>query len=225
MKRLPEPEELMDDPAQARAYAEADFSEPNERFLDLFADALGGADFSGTALDLGCGPGDIPIAFAARYPEARIEVLDGAEAMLAIARGKLAAAPPELAARVDLHHALLPCDTLPGMAYAAVLSNSLLHHMADPLDLWRTVRACGRPGAHVLVMDLARPGSDIGVDALVEAYAIDAPDVLRRDFRNSLYAAYTPDEVADQLLAAGLDGLQVAMVSDRHLAVRGTLPG
>ena len=46
---------------------------------------------------------------------------------------------------------------------------------------------------------------------------------LRRDFRNSLYAAFTPDEVRQQLGFAGLQGLQVGYVSDRHLAVSGRL--
>ncbi len=224
MKRLPEPEELMDEPAQARAYAEADFSAPNTLFLDLF-DAARQAPFDGLALDLGCGPGDIPIAFAARHPQAEVDVLDGAEAMLAIARAKLAAAAPALAGRVRLRHATLPCPTLPEHRYDAVLSNSLLHHMAEPLDLWHTIARCARPGAQILVMDLARPASDIGVDALVESYALDAPEILRRDFRNSLYAAYTPAEVADQLAEAGLEALEVGMVSDRHLAVRGVLAG
>jgi hypothetical protein len=48
--------------------------------------------------------------------------------------------------------------------------------------------------------------------------------VLRRDFRNSLFAAYTPAEVEQQLQTAGIEGLTVDMVSDRHLAVRGRLP-
>jgi hypothetical protein len=38
-----------------------------------------------------------------------------------------------------------------------------------------------------------------------------------------LYAAYTPAEVADQLAELGLGDLEVDMVSDRHLAVRGRL--
>lgn len=33
MRRIPEPQELMDEPTQAAAYAQADFSEPN---VDLF---------------------------------------------------------------------------------------------------------------------------------------------------------------------------------------------
>jgi SAM-dependent methyltransferase len=110
---------------------------------------------------------------------------------------------------------------MPGRPYDAVLSNSLLHHLADPLDLWRAVRAAGRPGAAVLVMDLARPADVEGVDRVLAAHAAGAPEVLWNDFRNSLFAAYTVEEVRDQLAAAGIAGLSVEMVSDRHLAVSG----
>ena len=51
----------------------------------------------------------------------------------------------------------------------------------------------------------------------------DAPPVLRNDFLNSLCAAYRPDEVARQLASAGLERLQVEVVSDRHLIVFGRL--
>jgi len=219
MQRIPEPEELMDDPAQALAYAEADFSEPNNLFLDLFQ-SLHGAPFDGLALDLGCGPGDIPIGLLERHGAARVEAVDGAPAMLDLARETLAERP-NLAERIIWRCTYLPCPSLSAAGYDAVLSNSLLHHLSDPLDLWRTVPQCAKPGAAVVVMDLARPDSEAAVDALVERHAADAPEVLRRDFRNSLFAAYTPDEVAVQLANVGLAGLEVSMVSDRHLAVLG----
>jgi hypothetical protein len=47
--------------------------------------------------------------------------------------------------------------------------------------------------------------------------------VLRKDFRNSLFAAFEPREVVAQLRDAGLAGLDVGVVSDRHLAVLGRL--
>ncbi len=219
MKRIPEPEELMADEAQARAYAEADFSEPNTLFVELFAQ-LHPESFAGHALDLGCGPGDIALAFAARYSGAQVTAVDGAESMLRLARAKLADRP-DLAGRVQWACRHLPDTVLHTGGYDAVLSNSLLHHMADPLDLWRTVARCAKPGAGILVMDLARPAAPAAVDALVAAHAADAPEVLRRDFRNSLFAAYTCGEVAEQLRAVGLGTLQVGMVSDRHLAVQG----
>jgi SAM-dependent methyltransferase len=83
MKRLPEPE-LMDQPDQARAYADADFSEPNALFVDLFAAAF--PDFTqGLVADLGCGPADIPVRLVDRYPRARVIAVDGAAEMLKLA--------------------------------------------------------------------------------------------------------------------------------------------
>lgn len=221
MKRIPEPEELMDDPEQAQAYAEADFSEANRLFLDLFA-ALHPEPFAGHALDIGCGPADIPLQLAVEHPAAIIDAVDGAPAMLALAEQRLRELP-QLAERLRLLCTSLPSDELPDQAYDALLSNSLLHHLSEPLDLWRTVRRCARPGAGVLVMDLRRPDDPAAVDDLVQQHAADAPDVLRRDFRNSLFAAYTPDEVERQLRTVGCEGLSVDVVSDRHLAVRGWL--
>ena len=68
---------------------------------------------------------------------------------------------------------------------------------------------------------LARPASPEAAQAVVDAYAADEPDVLRRDFLLSLHASYRTDEVQAQLGAAGLGGLEVGMVSDRHLGVWG----
>ena len=47
--------------------------------------------------------------------------------------------------------------------------------------------------------------------------------MLKRDFHQSLLAAYTPDEVRAQLATAGLDQLKVEAVSDRHLIVWGRI--
>lgn len=221
LPRTPEAEELMDQADQARAYAEADFSESNELFLELFAQ-LHPAPFRGRALDLGCGPADIPLRFARRHPDAHIDAVDGAPAMLALAEQAVRAAG--LGERIRLHCQRLPTGVLPENRYQAVLSNSLLHHLEEPLALWRTLRRCAAPGALVLVMDLMRPESEAALEALVARYAADAPRVLRRDFRASLHAAYTPAEVEAQLRQAGLETLEVATVSDRHLAVRGMLP-
>ncbi len=220
MKRTPEPEELMDEADQALAYAEADFSASNELFVELFAQVQGN-EFKGRMLDLGCGPADIPLRFARRYPQARIDALDGAPAMLELAGQAIA--NEHLESRIQLHCQYLPATNLQ-REYDAVVSNSLLHHLKDPLDLWRSIGACILPGGRVLVMDLLRPESPEQADALVAEYAQDAPEVLRRDFHASLHAAYTLDEIREQLRASGLAHLETAQVSDRHLAVSGQMP-
>ena len=220
LERTPEPE-LMDEPEQARAYAEADFAEPHERFVELFRETFPGLDVTGRVLDLGCGPADIVIRFARAFPECRIDGLDAGPNMLALGREAVAAAG--LAGRVRLLEGYLPGAVPPEARYDAIISNSLLHHMAAPMALWQTVRDHAAPGAPVFVMDLMRPASADQAQALVDAYAEGEPEVLRQDFRNSLHASYTPDEVAGQLQAAGLD-LTVEAVSDRHLLVHGWMP-
>jgi len=220
MQRTPEPEELMDDAEQAAAYASANFSEANNLFIHLLHQLRPG-NLQGRALDLGCGPGDIPLALLREHPGLEIDAVDGAEAMLQHARRPLRD-NPDLAQRLQLQCELLPSANLPAARYDMLLSNSLLHHLADPNDLWLTLKHCARDNASVLVMDLARPASPLAVDTLVETYAMNEPEVLREDFRNSLHAAYTVEEVQAQLDSQGLAELEVSMVSDRHWAVRGS---
>ena len=222
MQRIPEPE-LMDEFEQARAYAEADFSEPNERFVALFAGKFPGLA-AGTVLDLGCGPGDIALRLARRNPGLAVHGLDGSRPMLAFGEARLRD-EPGLAARVRFLHGILPGARLPLARYDAIVSNSLLHHLHDPMVLWRAVLELGAPGAAVLVMDLYRPDSTDAARRIVEAYAGGEPEVLRQDFHNSLCAAFTPAELREQLADCELGAFDVIEVSDRHMIVVGRLPG
>jgi SAM-dependent methyltransferase len=214
MDRIPEPE-LMDDAAQALAYARADFAEVNRAFVGHFRAAFPGL-LRGRVLDLGCGPADIPIRLARAHATLEITGVDGAGAMLELAADAIRAA----SVRVGLVRAILPHLPFPARMFEAVVSNSLLHHLPDPLTLWREVTRLLRPGGAVLVMDLARPDSPARAQEIVQTYAAHEPDVLKRDFHASLLAAFTPDEVRRQL-ADLLPGVRCEMVSDRHWLVSG----
>jgi SAM-dependent methyltransferase len=216
MERIPEPE-LMEDGEQARAYALADFSEPHDAFVRHFQ-RLFPFFAEGRVIDLGCGAADVTIRFARAYPQATLLGIDGAEPMLQL--GREAVARAGLDSRVVLRRLRLPSAALDG-DHDAVISNSLLHHLAEPAVLWRAMAQAARPGAPVLIMDLLRPASPEAALALVRLHAGDAPPVLARDFMNSLLAAYRPDEVRRQLRATGLMHLEVEVVSDRHWLVSG----
>jgi hypothetical protein len=56
---------------------------------------------------------------------------------------------------------------------------------------------------------------------MVGQYAAGEPEILKRDFYNSLLAAFTPQEVEAQLAGAGLN-LSVDVISDRHMVIHGT---
>ena len=220
MERTPEPE-LMDGVEQAQAYASADFSAGDEAVLQRVS-ALFPSGLGDRLVDLGCGPGNISFRLVQRYPSASVLGIDGAAAMLDLARRALAA-QPGLQERLCFAQHCLPDPHLKG-GFTAVLSNSLLHHLHDPAVLWRTVRQLGAPGACVYIKDLRRPPSPEVVLVLQQRYLADAPPVLQHDYIASLHAAFSPDEVRAQLEAAGLaQQLQVGALDDRYLEVWGRL--
>ena len=217
MQRTPEPD-LMDDPLQAQAYARADFSVPHNAFVAHFAARF--PDFSqGRVLDLGCGAADVTVRFAHAFPAVQMVGVDGAAAMLQHARAAVIRAG--CAERITLRHLRLPDTGQEMQAFDAILSNSLLHHLHNPLVLWQSIKQAANPGAPVCVMDLMRPASRSDAVQLVTQHAADAPEILQRDFFNSLLAAYREDEVRAQLQQCGFAHWQVESVSDRHLLIWG----
>lgn len=220
VQRIPEPE-LMNDPEQAEAYHRADFSEAHDHFVALFRECFEAQSWTGPVLDLGCGTADVTRRFAKAYEGVRVQGIDGAENMLQW--GREALARDGLSDRVTLYCRYLPDDGLPEEHYGAVISNSLLHHLRNPSDLWNAIRRCSTPGAPVLVMDLVRPETPAEAAELVKLHAGREAAILQRDFFNSLCAAYRVEEVEQQIRQAGLVPLRVRSVSDRHwIAYGGT---
>jgi 2-polyprenyl-3-methyl-5-hydroxy-6-metoxy-1,4-benzoquinol methylase len=218
MNRTLEPE-LMEDDAQVQAYAAADFSQENQGFVDLFREYF--PEFSeGHVLDLGCGPGDIPIRLARAVPGCRITAVDASSPMIRLAEDRVRQAG--LSDRITFR-----CERFQDLAGAnmadAAMSNSLLHHVPNPLQFWHKIRVAVKPGSPVLVMDLLRPESPGEAQAIVDRYASGAPDILRRDFYNSLLAAFTEDEISAQLAQMNLTRLIIDVLDDRHWVVGGLI--
>jgi 2-polyprenyl-3-methyl-5-hydroxy-6-metoxy-1,4-benzoquinol methylase len=218
MNRTLEPE-LMEDPAQVLAYAAADFSQENQGFVDHFREYF--PDFSeGHVFDLGCGPGDIPIRFAQAFPSCLITAVDASEPMIRLAEETVqqAGLSGRIAFRCERFQDLVGTNIVD-----AAISNSLLHHVPNPLQFWHKLRLLVKPGSPVLVMDLLRPESPEAAQAIVDQYASGAPDVLRRDFYSSLLAAFTEDEISSQLARMNLTRLIVDVPDDRHWVVGGLI--
>jgi len=214
MRRIPEPELMLDD-EQARAYAATDFESAHSLYPALFDKLFPHRPRQALVLDLGCGPCDVTLRFARANPGYRFHAVDGSPAML-----RHAPRHP----RIQLLCGCLPDLRLPARRYDVILASSLLHHLTDPSGLWQTVARYAGPGAIVFVVDLRRPATRAAAKALVQQYSAGEPAVLRRDFYNSLLAAFTPAEVRRQLRAARLDWLRVHAITNRHLLVAGRCP-
>ncbi len=223
MDRIAEAE-LMEDEEQAKAYALADFSGAHDLFIEKFQEQFPEIDkyFNDIVLDLGCGTCDITRRFALAYPDAGFHAVDGAAAMLKYAvKGNEQA---NLSPRIKVIQDSLPDIELPQPLYHLIISNSLLHHLHEPSSLWETIQQHAKQYAHVFVMDLIRPIDEATVEFLCDEYVKNESDQLKTDFKHSLRAAFTVDEVRKQLDKAGMKNLTVEPVSDRHMIIYGVLP-
>ncbi len=218
MQRIVEPE-LMDDAQQVIAYSQANFDDAHSNIVNHFDEVFPDLVDIATLLDLGCGPADMAIRFAHKFPNCKVDAVDGAKEMLIQAQHRIES--ESLQHRITLHLYRIPDCELPNQHYDVIVSNSLLHHLHEPQHLWSCVRQYATSGTAVFVCDLIRPESEISAKRLVTEYTKNEPDILRRDFYNSLLAAFTIDEVQDQLKTASLNSLNVKKISDRHILIFG----
>ena len=204
----------MNDEAQTIAYANADFDSPHQAFIYRLREKFSNLPTRGHALDLGCGPGDITIRFAKAFPDWCVDGIDGAPMMLKLGQQEITA--QGLQTRISFHQVYLPQKSAPENTYDFIFSNSLLHHLANPLDLWRSLKRFSKQPTPVFIMDLLRPESEAIAAQIDETNSGNEPEILRTDFYNSLCAAYTLTEIKEQLKATDLRHLEIEAISDRH---------
>lgn len=219
LQRVLEPE-VMDTPEEARDYDAMDHSAVNTAFC---TDLLAMGPLGPTVLDVGTGTALIPIELCKRAEGVRVVAVELAVHMLALAKENVARAGLE--ARIALEEADAKAMPYPDAAFATTVSNSIVHHIADPQLVLSEMGRVTRSGGLVFVRDLARPSTSAEVDRLVALHggtppsdpaALPSFEHQRELFRASLCAALTVDEVIDIANAAGLRGSAVHMTSVRH---------
>jgi len=209
--------ELMDTAEDAREYDAMDHAAVNSQFVTDLLNALSDWSLQRPVLrilDLGAGTAQIPIELARRAPPVHITSVDAAESMLALARKNVAIAG--LTDRIGIVLAdakRLPFDTA---SFPIVISNSIIHHIAEPRALVAEAIRVTAPAGLLFHRDLARPGDESHLDAIVNIYAANANPYQCKLFADSLRAALTLDEVRELIANLGFPPSMVKMTSDRH---------
>ncbi|MHC4877725.1 MAG: class I SAM-dependent methyltransferase, partial [Planctomycetota bacterium] len=127
-----------------------------------------------------------------------------------------------------MHGRILPeqadAKSLPYAAgeFDVVMSNSIIHHIPEPIDSLREMIRVLQPGGLLFVRDLLRPETDAEVERLVSTYAGDENERSQQLFRQSLHAALTVDEVRHLLVACGWRPECVEQTTDRHWTISGS---
>lgn len=211
LPRTLEPE-FMDDPHEATLYDQMDHAAVNRAFV---AELLAGGPCDGLGLDLGTGTALIPIELCRQHPSVRVLAVDMAASMLDLARINVELA--RLQQRIQLAQA--DAKSMAGWTPARfdfVISNSLLHHLADPLTALRAACMLVKPGGRLFFRDLLRPDQLETVESLVQQHCGDEPDAAQQLFRQSLHAALRLDEARRLAVDCGLDPNDLRQSSDRH---------
>jgi ubiquinone/menaquinone biosynthesis C-methylase UbiE len=220
LARVLEPE-VMDSPQDAADYDAMDHSEVNRLFAEDFRRAwqfpgrhvTDGAT-PGEILDLGTGTALIPIELCRLISEVRIRAVDAALSMLELAERNVRGAGLE--ARIALEQGDAKRLPYPDQSFAAVISNSILHHIPEPGKVLSEAVRVLAPGGMIFFRDLVRPSDEPTLIGLVETYAGTCNAHQRQLFADSLRAALTVEEVRELVAPLGFPPSSVAQTSDRH---------
>ena len=210
MQRVLEPE-VMDTLQEAVEYDAMDFTEVNTAFAER-AIQLGPS--IAKVLDAGTGTARIPILIGQKCPKWQITGIDLAQSMLQIGLNNVKEAGLQHQVALELVDAKqLP---YPDGLFDIVISNSLIHHLPNPLPFLKELNRVLKPTGAILIRDLIRPPSEEIMNTLVESIGTEYDEHQKMLFRDSLHAAFTLDEVNQLISDAGLEGVTVYQSSDRH---------
>lgn len=220
MDRVLEPE-LMLNLDQAAAYAAASFEEPHRKCMALlFENFLGICPK--LVLDLGCGPGDITHRLARMYPTSQVVGVDASPAMLSLANKRRII---ERVGNLEFVEGRIPDlpQNIVEAKWDLIVATNILHHLPDPSVFWRMLKQNNWTRIPFFLSDLHRPEDEEMVKWCVNEYAREEPEIHIEDYRNSLRAAFTLDEIDAQLHAAGLP-FNWKRSDPTHLCVFGNVP-
>lgn len=212
--RVLEPE-VMDSEDEAEAYADAAAAAHLARLDGRWIARVLATGPRGPAavLDVGTGGGHIPAALVEARPEWRAWGVDRAWSMLVEGRPRReagAAAARRAGRPWRLAVAVAEARRLPAAdgAFDLVVSNSLLHHLADPTPVLDEVARLTAPTGRAILRDLRRPPRPL-FRAHVAWHGRHYAGTMRRLYEASVAAAFTRRELAALVARSRLAGSEV----------------
>jgi len=220
LPRVPEPE-VMDDSAEVEAYssaaAQAHLDAIDDTFVEHAVRLVAGRE-RGRALDIGTGPGQIVVKLARRLTLWKFTGVDRSHAMIAQAGANLASAGGALAGRVEFQVADGNSLPFPEKSFDFVTCNSVLHHLAEPENLFSEMARLAKPDGAILLRDLRRPGR-LAYPWHVWRNGRHYSGEMLRLYRASVRAAYTVEELQRMLDASPLRGARVFEHRSTHIGI------
>ncbi len=152
----------------------------------------------GRALDIGTGPGWIPIELALRHPGLEIWAIDASPDMLDAARAHAASAG--VAGRIRFIHADALSLPFEARGFDLTFSHFMLHHLPHPHRFFDEVDRVTSERGRVLIKDLLRqPAWKMALLLGFSRRILRYNELQLRMYRESMHAALTYGELQAQL--------------------------
>jgi trans-aconitate methyltransferase len=193
---------------QCKEYANTDRSPMREFFVNQLINTI---TLHGTIADLGCGPGDYGIHISKIFPDVIIDAYDGSAAMVSLAKKAASNFP-------NVRVFQVPVDAI-DKKYDVIISANTLHHFSDPAVFWKAIKSLSSSSTRVFIMDILRPDSVSKLESIIATSTIKFNDLFRKDFKDSLHAAFTQEEIKEQILSQGLTLSTTTYTIDRELDI------
>lgn len=212
IERILEPE-VMDDELEAEEYDRMDFTDVNTDFATL-ASKLGDSNSQIKVLDIGTGTAHIPLILSEIRPQWQMIGVDLADSMLKLGQKNLELAGKS--AQISLQ--LIDGKKMPyeDDSFDLVITNSLVHHIPNPLDLFLEIDRVVKVDGSILIRDLLRPNSIAEIEQIVQKANLDYSPRQKQLFFDSLHAALTLAEIEEIVHQVGWHNAQVYQSSSRH---------
>lgn len=210
LERVLEPE-VMDTYEEARDYDSMDHQAVNKLFVD---DLLAVGNIGNDILDVGTGTAQIPVELCRQSEDCRIIAIDMAVHMLDLARFNIEV--DGFSQRIFLQQIDAKDMLFESEMFDCVMSNSIIHHIPEPLAVLAESIRVTRPGGLLFFRDLLRPESGEEVAHLVSTYAGDDNEHQQQMFDDSLRAALSLSEIRAMVSSLGFEAETVQATSDRH---------
>lgn len=205
-ERIPEPDLVMADPAQAEAFMVAGHEDgviaPTYLFHTLQLSRL--IKPGNVVLDLACGPANQLAQVARVHPEAQFIGVDASESMIALAQ--------ETVKRFGLYNVRFEAGYIQQLKFISdqsidvVMSTMSLHHLPDYPTFEASFREAARvlkPDGALYLTDFSRLKRESSRRYFAGQHAEQQSEIFTTDYLNSLRAAFTAQEFKNAMRVFG----------------------
>ena len=214
-ERVPEPE-VMQTQEEALGYAQTASNPYLDRLDNQFVDHVLSMRNVGKILDLGTGPGQIPIKLAKREPRISVIGVDLSKEMLKL--GAERAKREHVSSRVDFILASANSIPVASGSIDLLICNSTLHHFSNPVQVFNEAHRVVKDDGVVYFRDLRRR-SRLLHGLHVAFFGRKYEGLMRKSFEDSVRAAYTRPELRQHIANSNLANARVFYSDLTHLVV------